>query len=118
MHGIEEKAAPYAIRHFAYDQGFGPVFRYDYNRDAGQVITTVRFSPDLKKLFVGKGEIVCGGDYDKNNCNNYLIYRVADQKKYFDAQMEVGTHLPLTYGDFTQELKLFGECVGLEVLMV
>ncbi|MGN1001141.1 MAG: fucose isomerase [Oscillospiraceae bacterium] len=118
LHGINAEDSPFAIRHFAYDQKFGAVLRYDYNRDAGQVLTTTRFSPDLKKLFVGRGVVVCGGDMDKDNCNNYLIYRVADQKKYFDAQMEVGTHLPLVYGDFTEELCLLGQLLGMEVLSV
>ena len=77
-----------------------------------------RFSPDLKKLFVGRGEVVGGGDFDKENCNNYLIYRVADQKKYFDAQMQVGTHLPIVYGDYSEELSILGESLGMEVLRV
>ncbi len=118
LHGLQEPVAPYAVRHFAYEQKFGAVFRYDYNADEGQVITTARFSPDLKKLFVGKATVVCGGDYDKDNCNNFMIYRVADQKKYFEAQMEVGGHLPLVYGDYTKELESLGKILGMEVLMV
>lgn len=118
LHGIDGENSPFGLQHFARDQKFGAVIRYDYNRDAGQVLTACRFSPDLKKLFVGRGEVVGGGDFDKENCNNYLIYRVADQKKYFDAQMQVGTHLPVVYGDFTEELSILGECLGMEVLRV
>ncbi len=43
---------------------------------------------------------------------------MADQKKYFDAQMQVGTHLPIVYGDDTEELSILGESLGMEVLRV
>ena len=118
FHGIDAEASPFALRHFAFEQEFGAVFRYDFNRDIGQVITVVRFSPDLTKMLVGKGTIVCGGGYDTDNCNGFVIYRVRDQKKFFDAQMEVGNHLPLVYGDYVEELELMGDILGLEVLKV
>lgn len=118
LHGINAENSPFAIRHFAYDQGFGAVLRYDFNRDAGQEITLFRFSPDLKKALIGKATVVCGGDYDKLNCNNYMIYRVKDQEAFFNAQMETGTHLPLVYGDYTKELIIMAKALGLEVLSV
>ena len=65
----------YGVRHFAYDQGFGAVMRYNFKQDAGQEITLCRISPDCKKLFVGKGTIVGGGDYDLDNCNGYVVFR-------------------------------------------
>lgn len=113
-----EKKGKYAIRHFAYDQGFGAVMRYDFKQDEGQVITLCRISPDCKKLFVGKGTIVSGGDYDLNNCNGYVVFRVQDQNKFFKAQCYFGNHLPLVYGDYVKELEMLGECLGLEVVSV
>ncbi len=108
----------YAIRHFAYDQGFGAVLRYDFKKDKGQPITLCRISPDCKKLFVGTGEIVGGGDYDLNNCNGYVVFRVKDQEKFFKEQCYFGNHLPLVYGDFSKQLEMLGECLGLEVVRV
>ena len=108
----------YAVRHFAYDQGFGAVMRYDFKQDAGQSITLCRISPDCKKLFVGKGIIVGGGDYDLDNCNGYVVFRVQDQDKFFKAQCYFGNHLPLVYGDYVKELEMLGECLGLEVVSV
>lgn len=118
LHGIDEENGHYGVRHFAYDQGFGAVMRYNFKQDAGQEITLCRISPDCKKLFVGKATIVGGGDYDLDNCNGYVVFRVADQEKFFKAQCEVGNHLPLVYGDYTKELELLGECLGLEVMSV
>ena len=69
LKGLDGEQADFALRHFAYEQGFGAVLRYDFRKDTGQVITMARFSPDVKKLFVGKGTIVGGGGYDHDNCN-------------------------------------------------
>ena len=116
MHGLDGEQADFAIRHFAYEQGFGAVLRYDFNKDVDQVITMVRFSPDVKKLFVGKGTIVGGGGYDYDNCNTAVYFKPQDQKTFYDAQKYVGNHMPLVYGDYTQELKRLGEILGLEVI--
>lgn len=64
-----DENAPYAIRNFAYDQGFGVTIRYDFTADKGQKITMCRFSPDGSKLFIGSGEIVMGGGYEGYNCS-------------------------------------------------
>ena len=116
MHGLDGEQADFAIRHFAYEQGFGAVLRYDFNKDVDQVITMVRFSPDVKKLFVGKGTIVGGGGYDYDNCNTAVYFKPQDQKTFYDAQKYVGNHMPLVYGDYTQELQRLGEILGLEVI--
>lgn len=116
--GIDGENSHYGVRHFAYDQGFGAVMRYDFKKDAGENITIFRISPDCTKVFVGKGTIVAGGDYDLDNCNGYVVYRVADQEKFYQAQLYFGNHLPFVYGDFTKELEMLGESLGLEVVSV
>ena len=116
--GIGGENAHYGLRHFAYDQGFGGCFRYHFDQDKGQEITLCRISPDCTKLFVGKGEIVGGGDYDLDNCNGYVVVRVADQKEFYDAQLSFGNHLPLVYGDYADDLVLLGKTLGLEVVQV
>ncbi|MCR5082559.1 MAG: fucose isomerase [Parasporobacterium sp.] len=118
LKGIDNTKESFGLRYFAYDQKFGACMRYHWEKDKGQKITTLRISPDCKKLFIGSGEIVAGGDYDVNNCNGYVVYRVADQRKYYEAQLEFGNHLPLVYGDYTEELKMLGKFLGLEVVCV
>ena len=109
--------APYALRHFAYDQRFGAVFRYDFAKDLGQRITLARFSPDCTKLFVARGTIVGGGGYDRNNCNTVVAYRVADRKDFWKKQTLVGNHVCLVYGDYGKELCDLAESLGVEVLL-
>ncbi len=118
LKGIDGAPDPYGIHHFAYDQGFGAVMRHDFKKDVGQEITVARLSPDCKKLFVGHGTVVAGGDYSSDNCNGYVVYRVENQEKFFAAQCHVGNHLPLIYGNYVKELEMVGETLGLQVLSV
>lgn len=108
--------SPFALRHFAYDQGFGAVMRYDFDKDKGKTLTVCRFSPDGEKLFVGKGTVICGDGYDLDNCNNLVYFRVEDQHKFFNAQNQVGNHLAMVYGDYTRELKDLAKELDLEVV--
>lgn len=116
--GINGETSNYGVRHFAYDQGFGGVFRYNFKQDAGQKITMCRISPDCTKLMLAECTIVGGGDYDVDNCNGYMIFRVEDQKQFFKAQCLCGNHVPLVYGSYAYEIELLGECLGLEVIRV
>ncbi len=116
--GLDKENSDYSIRYFAHEQKFGAVLRYDFKQDIGQEITLLRFSPDVKKMLVGKATIVSGGGYDLNNCNGVVVFRVEDQKKFFDAQCEVGLHLPFVYGDYTEELCELGKMLDIDVLRV
>ncbi len=107
----------YALRHFAHEQKFGAVMRYDFDQDAGQVVTLCRFSPNGDKLLIVRGEVICGDGYTLNNCNNLVLFRVKDQKDCYKKQCLVGNHLALVYGDYTQELLSLAEVLGVEPLV-
>ncbi|MCD8099669.1 MAG: fucose isomerase [Oscillospiraceae bacterium] len=116
LHTPNEKA-PYGLNHFAYEQKFGAVMRYDFNRDIGQVITVCRFSPDAGKLFIGRGTIVGGDGYDKPNCRTTVIFRVTNQNDFYSKQLYVGNHCCMVYGDYTTELKMLADVLGVEALL-
>ncbi len=107
----------YAIRHFAWQQEFGAVFRYDFEQDKGQTVTMCRFSPDGSKLFVGKGEIIGGDGYKLQNCNGLVLFRVKDQEDFWNKQVLVGNHLALVYGDYTKQLSRLAKLLGIEELV-
>lgn len=110
------KPCEYSLQHFAYDQKFGGVIRYDFTKDKGQKITLCRFSPDGKKLLVGSGEIVCGSGYNQANCATVVVFRVKDRKRFWKQQIQVGNHCAMVYGDYTEVLKEFADIVGCKVL--
>lgn len=116
--GINEPDNSYALRHFAYDQKFGAIMRHNFDEDKGQVITFAKFSGDLKRLLIGKGTIIKSVGYDKDNCNGGFIFQVEDQKRVYKEQCRTGLHMPLIFGDYTEELKLLAESYGLKPMMV
>ncbi|MCD8099879.1 MAG: fucose isomerase [Oscillospiraceae bacterium] len=112
-----DKNSPYAIRNFAYDQGFAVTLRYDFDADAGQKITMCRFAPDGSKLFIGTGEIVMGGGYDGYNCSQLVYFRVKNQADTWAKQCMAGNHCTLVYGDYVKELTALAESLGIEPLV-
>jgi len=117
LHGIQKAADKYALRHFAYDQGFGAIQRHEFNDDVGQKITFCRISQDLKKMLIGTGEIAFGVGFDTDNCNGGFAFKVSDAKGLFKKQMQFGLHLPIVYGDYADDLAFIAERMGLEVVM-
>lgn len=107
---------PYSLRHFAEEQGFGAVYRYDFNRDKGKAITVARFSPNGRKLLVARGTIVCGNGFRQHSCNTAIVFSVADQGDLFEKQMQVGNHLACVYGDYLEEMAALGKSLGIEVI--
>ncbi|MBQ3273818.1 MAG: fucose isomerase [Christensenellaceae bacterium] len=117
MHGFDKEIGRYALNHFAVDQGFGAVMRYDFNMDKGTPLTLARFSPDIKKMFIARGEVVAGGGYRDNNCATAVIFRVADTETFRRGQLIAGNHVPLAYGDHVKELVEFCEEMGIEPVL-
>ena len=112
-----DEREPYGLNHFAYEQKFGAVLRYDFERDRGQVVTVCRFSPDGEKMLIGRGEIVGGDGFQMPNCRTTVIFRVKDQEDFYRKQLEVGNHCALVFGDYTRELAALAEVLGVEALM-
>lgn len=106
----------YALRHFAWQQEFGAVFRYDFEQDVGQTVTVCRFSPDGSKLLVGRGTVIAGDGYELQNCNGTILFRVKDQRDFWEKQVLVGNHLALVYGDYTRQLSRLAKVLGIEEL--
>ncbi len=115
LKGFDKPAESYGIQPFAYS-GWGATLRYDFKKDYGQPITMLRFSPDCKKMFVAKGTIKGGSGYSDVNCSLTVIFQVDNQEDFFTKQINFGNHIPLVYGDYTKELALLGDSLGLEVV--
>lgn len=109
--------SPYSLRHFAYDAGFGAVFRYDFDADAGKKITLCRIAPDGKHIMIISGEIVCGGGYNLNNCNTQVFFKVGSTREVFEKQSTFGNHFVMVMGDFVQDVVDLSKLLGLEVVL-
>ncbi|MCU6761183.1 L-fucose isomerase and related proteins [uncultured Roseburia sp.] len=115
LRGLDGPDSSYGIQPFAYS-GWGATMRNDFKEDKGQVITMCRLSPDCSKLFVAKGTIMGGAYKSCPNCTHTVIFQVKDNRDFYEKQIDFGQHIPLTYGDCADELKLFAKSVGLEVV--
>ena len=116
LKGFDQPYEEYGIQPFAYS-GWGATLRYDFAKDAGQVITMARISPDCSHMMIAKGTIVGGGGVDSQNCSLSVIFTVDNQKDFFKKQVRYGgNHMPLVYGDYTEELEMLAEMLGLEVV--
>ena len=116
FNGIKEVDNSYALRHFAYDSGFGAIFRHNFDENKGQTITLARISADMKRMFLCKGTIVKSIGYDQHNCNGGFMFHVDDVEHVYKAQCKSGLHLPLIFGDYTEELKLLAAEYEMEVI--
>lgn len=114
--GFEAEQAPYAIRPFAMGGRWGATIRYDFARDAGKTVTMCRIDPLCKKIFIARGKIVAGIGYQDENCTEGVFFEVADSEKFYNAQIQVGNHVPLVYGDVYDNAVALAKLLGLEVL--
>lgn len=118
LRGFEEKASGYALRHFAFDQKFGAVFRHDFNQDEGQKVTFIRISGDLSQMLIGRGTILGDISYDTDGCGGGFVFQVEDSRKLFHAQTAQGLHIVYAFGDYTDELTCLAKRLGLEPVLV
>lgn len=110
-----DESSPYTLRHFAEEEGFGAVFRYNFSDDEDQQITLCRIAPDGKRMLLGRGWVVCVSGYNLNNCNGGVIFRVEDQRDFYDKQMTFGNHLSMVYGDYIDEMIALAKSLNLKV---
>lgn len=111
------KDGPYALRHFAYDQGFGAVMRYNFTPDQGKKVTFARIGGDAAKLFIMSAEVICGGGYELHCCNSQVLVKTnTPAREIFKEQCRFGNHLAMVYGDYADDLQAFGEMMGLEIV--
>lgn len=116
LKGFDAEESVYQLRPFAMDGRWGATIRYDFSKDAGQVVTMCRFDPTCSKLFVARGEIVGGIGYETENCTEGVFFKVSDGEKFFKGSLQVGNHIPLVYGDVYDLTVDFAKLMGLEVI--
>ena len=85
-------------------------------RSPWATVTMCRIDPLCEKIFIARGKIVAGIGYEDENCTEGVFFEVADSEKFYNAQIQVGNHVPLVYGDVYDNAVALAKLLGLEVL--
>jgi hypothetical protein len=117
MSGLDQPHDYYEIKSFT-AAGFGASLRYDYESKKGQEVTLSRFDPTGKKILVIPGEISGGGGMDGLNCSQYVNFKVRDCKETMRKMQDIGHHLAVVFGDYTDQIRDLAELMDFEVVIV
>lgn len=117
MNGFDQPHDYYEIKSFT-AAGFGATLRYDYESKKGQKVTLSRFDPTGKKILVIPGEISGGGGMDGLNCSQNVSFKVKDCKETMRKMQDVGHHLSMVFGDYTDQIRDLAELMDFEVIIV
>ena len=115
MAGRDKAPAEYSLQCFT-QSGWGATIRYDFNQDKGKIITLLRFDPSGTKMLAIKATIVEAQGTTDIGCHTGFIAKVDDVKDMYRKQKYFGHHFAWTYGDLREELKEFGDVMGIEVV--
>jgi L-fucose isomerase-like protein len=117
MTGFDRKPLPYELRNFTVG-GWGVTFRYDFNRDQGQVVTLARANPGQTKILLTRGEILDGFGFDKIGCSLGVRMKVADVLSFFRQAADYGGHFVMAYGDYLEPMRELSRLMDFEAVIV
>lgn len=116
MKGYEKESLPIDYVSFTSGQ-WGATMRYDFAQDKGETITLINLSPDMKKIMIGRGEIIGSDDTLTIECKHAVRFKVNDVEDFNRKQLNVGHHFVWVYGDYVEKLKELAELWGLEAMV-
>ncbi|MHB8955580.1 MAG: hypothetical protein ACYC4U_21600 [Pirellulaceae bacterium] len=118
MNGLDQPDLPYQLGRFV-EQGWGTKVVIDFLNNEEKTVTVARVDPTATKLLVLKGTLVAssGWGQDLLGCSVEAVIQPPPDHahEFLRRRMVYGNHLQWVYGDYTQELKLLGEMLGLSV---
>ncbi|MCR5083081.1 MAG: hypothetical protein K6B15_06385 [Parasporobacterium sp.] len=115
LKGYNTEKEEYSLRSFAFS-GWGATMRYDFTKDLNSPVTVIRINPEMTKMLIIRGKIKGQLGYKRQNCSTACVYQVEDAKAAYEKTFGFGSHMVLTYGDYTKELERFCELMGLEAV--
>ncbi len=118
MKSIAGPDSPYEIQPFTHKStgSFGATVRYDFSRDIGEVVTIAR--ANTSKLLLTKGQIIGGHGFRNFGCSLGFKVKVPNALELYHKAADVGSHLAVVYGDYTQELRNLADLMKFELLEV
>lgn len=118
MNGLDQPDLPFQLGRFV-EQGWGTKAVIDFVNNEEKTVTVARVDPTATKLLVLKGTLVGASGWGKDllGCSVEAVIKPPEGQsaEFMRRRMIYGNHLQWVYGDYTQELKILGEMLGLTV---
>lgn len=118
MNGLDQPDLPYQLGRFV-QQGWGTKAVVDFMNNQEKTVTVARVDPSATRLLVLKGTLVGSSGWDKDllGCSVEAVIKPPEGRthEFLRRRMIYGNHLQWVYGDYTRELKVLGEMLGLSV---
>ena len=60
---------------------------------------------------------MCDGGYNLHNCNGEVVFKVEDQKDFYEKQLTFGNHLAMVYGDYVDDMAALAHSMNMDVVI-
>jgi hypothetical protein len=121
MNGMDQPDLPYQLGRFV-QQGWGTKVVIDFINNQEKTVTVARVDPTATKLLVLKGTLVGSSGWGKDliGCSVEAVIKPPPGRRdeFLRRRLIYGNHLQWVYGDYTQELRVLGEMLGLSVEVI
>ncbi len=118
MNGLDQPDLPFQLGRFV-EQGWGTKAVIDFMNNKEKTVTVARVDPTATKLLALKGTLVgsSGWGQDLLGCSVEAVIKPPEGRtdEFLRRRMVYGNHLQWVYGDYTNELEVLGEMLGLKV---
>jgi hypothetical protein len=121
MNGLNQPDLPYQLGRFV-QQGWGTKAVIDFMNNQEKTVTVARVDATATKVLVLKGTLVgsSGWGQDLIGCSVEAVIQPPPGRRdeFLRRRLDYGNHLQWVYGDYTKELKILGEMLGLGVEVI
>jgi len=122
MNGYNQPDLPFTLRNFC-ESGWGAKVMVNFSEtNKEKVVTLLNIDPLARKLMVARADLVKTVGYDDTTdraligCSLQAHLRLRDYRDFMYRQQDFGTHVAMAYGDYVEDVKKFGDVMGMEVV--
>lgn len=116
MKGYDEEPLP--IDYVSFTKGnWGTTMRYDFAKDAGEKVTLINLSPNMDQMMIVRGTVTGCDDFLTPECKHALVFDVEDSRDFHRKEAAFGHHFAWVYGDYEEDLRIFADMMGIEVVV-
>lgn len=121
MNGLDKPDLPYQLGRFV-QQGWGTKAVIDFMNNEEKTVTVARVDATAENVLVLKGTLTGSNGWGKDllGCSVEAVIQppAGRRDEFLRRRLAYGNHLQWVYGDYTKELKVLGEMLGMGVEVI